>query len=174
MRRTTGTLHWGAKDNRLHTRDTRSHSDRSGDGTHGSTDQGTVDSDFHPAPTECLGSSQSNRRCGEMTQTKFKQALRASERNCSGSRWYSAQMSTVSLAALLRPTPGTAVSKESKLPFRIQTDATVRPMAPARASSAAWHGANWPWYSTLRYRTARSCSLAHGCGDIPTRFLQDL
>ncbi len=41
-------------------------------GTHGVTDPGTVDSDFYPAATECLGSSQSNRRCWEMTQTKFK------------------------------------------------------------------------------------------------------
>ena len=28
-------------------------------------DPGTVDSDFQPAPTECLGSSQSNRGCGD-------------------------------------------------------------------------------------------------------------
>ena len=47
--------------------------DRCDGGTHGDTYPGTtVDSDLHPTPTECLGSSQSNRRCGEMTQTKFK------------------------------------------------------------------------------------------------------
>ena len=46
--------------------------DRGDGGTHGVTDPGTVDSDLHPTSTECLGSSQPNRRCGEMTQTKFK------------------------------------------------------------------------------------------------------
>ena len=54
------------------TNDPRGHPDRKGGGTHGDADPGTVDSNFHSAPTECLGSSQSNRRCGETTQTKFK------------------------------------------------------------------------------------------------------
>ena len=50
----------------------RGNTDRNARDTHSVTDPGTVDSDLHPALTECLGSSQSNRRCGEMTQTKFK------------------------------------------------------------------------------------------------------
>ena len=57
----------------VHAPDDRGHPDRGDDGTHSVTDPGTVDNQpLQPTLTECLGSSQSNRRCGEMTQTKFK------------------------------------------------------------------------------------------------------
>ena len=56
----------------IHAGDNPIHTGVHAQGDLGDPDPGTVDSDFHPAPTECLGSSQPNRRCGEMTQTKFK------------------------------------------------------------------------------------------------------
>ena len=139
--------------------------------THSVTDPGTVDSQPRQnawgVPSRTAGAGKRLRLNSSRLSGPQKGPVR-------WSRWYSAQMSTVSLAALLRPPLGTAVSKASKLPFRIQMDATVRSMAPARASTAVWPGANSPWYSTLRYRTARSCSLVHACWRHTAHFLQDL
>ena len=68
------------RDNRGNTardvRDNRGNTGRDARDAHSVTNPGTVDRDLHPAltanPDRMLGSSQLNRRCGEMTQTKFK------------------------------------------------------------------------------------------------------